>query len=141
MAKQQAEQQRRAALVDELGDLERRLLPFKLAHKRRTEVLAEIQTWAAEQAGEVAVNYRGERFVANVSARERRRHPVLAKVFAAVGKLKFLAMCSVTLKAIEDTLPLDKREGLIVESLDGPRSVKVLPLEPIEARMQQRQAA
>lgn len=125
---------KRGALVDELGELQTRLEPHRADLRREEALRREIRGWMAVDDPEHAASFEGRLYIAQVGPRKIERAPVIAKVFEALGVKKFLQLCSITLKAVEDHVPLPKRDGLIVQRRSGYRDVSVTPKPAAPAR-------
>jgi hypothetical protein len=115
----------RQRIVDRLGALEETIAPLKPAIKEAEGLRKTVRGWAADDdvAATVAVQYTGSRFDASVTACESRsRITSLAKLFKLLGVRKFLANCTFTLKALEET-GITPPKGLVVIEPTGSREV------------------
>lgn len=122
------ERKRRILIVDEIGQLENELALIKPKAKRVEVLKKEIQGWAESYPSEQPLMFEGERFAVQVSAKgNKRRISSMGKLFELLGKLKFLALCSFTLKAAEENLTAAQLNDVVVEELGvGERSVKAM---------------
>lgn len=121
-----AEAERKILVVDELGQLEAELAAVKLKAKLAEILKHEVQGWANEYPPEMPVMFEGRRYCAQVSARgNRRRIADMVKLFAVLGRDKFLKVCSFTLKAAEEQLaPQELSQVIVEDQYVGERTVK-----------------
>ncbi len=122
------ERKRRIQIVDEIGQLENELALAKPKAKRVEVLKKEIQGWAEAYPAEQPVMFEGQHFAVQVSAKgNKRRISSMEKLFGLLGKLKFLGLCSFTLKAAEENLTAAQLNEVVVEDLGiGERSVKAM---------------
>ena len=95
----------RSSVVDEIGALSAKLAPFAADVKRLEQLRKAARGWpeADKSKPEAAVAYSGKKFVLTLGPRENERKiRSLAAVFKEVGKTKFVAACSLTLKALTE---------------------------------------
>lgn len=117
----------RADIIDEFGELDRKVQEFAPTAKRHEALKSQIKTWFENHPADQELTEEGKLYTLQVGARAKeRRIASLAKVFKALGANKFLGICSVGLKALEDALGKDKAAGYIVEDQSGSRRLKVV---------------
>ena len=111
--------------IDELGALEEDLAPHQAKIKRIPELRNLISTHSGLQADQTGIVH-GREYTAMVGARKFESVIDIVKVFAKVGKAKFLRACSITQKAMADVLeiPEAERDALVTKEQTGPRDVK-----------------
>lgn len=118
----------REQIIDEYGELDRKVQQFAPTAKRHEELKSVIKGWYDKYPAEKATVAAGRRFEIQVSPREKeRRFRSMEAVSKAVGGLKkFLALCSVPLGAVEEAIGSGKLAGLVIEALTGSRRLKVV---------------
>jgi hypothetical protein len=116
----EAEEKRRRALVDELGDIN---------VSRAEAIKKEIrEVWMKDAKPEVTGSFPGDRHVANVTARKMEREVDTRKVYKFKGIKWLLEFCRIPVGIVEDHVALPDRVGMITSSQSGSRSVSVGPL-------------
>jgi hypothetical protein len=113
-------------LADEYGDLAEKIAPHKANIKRLEEVGKALRAHVADLDPEESAEVAGERHSVTIGPRGYESKIIsLEKVFSKLGKSKFLAACSLTLKALETALtPAD------VLTLTERKRTGYRPLEP-----------
>ncbi len=115
-------------MIDELGDVERKLEPYDKLAKRRKELRSEVSKWAEQLKPEASKTIDGRRFAVNIGPqRMERRIRSMAKAFVVLGQKLFLSLCSLPLKALDDTLAPDQVARLTVEERTGHREIVPMP--------------
>jgi len=138
MTKSEIEAAARVALVDEYGDLQTELAPFK-AKQARLEALAKtIRSWYVDQAGDQAHTAAGLRYQAVLGAKGSTTTladmPVIAK---ALGRKRFMLAVSITLKALQEFATPSQVTALAWKiPYTGSRDLLVTPLAQSEAKEQ-----
>lgn len=123
----------RRAVVDEYGDLAAELAPFK-AKQTRLDALAKImRSWYADADAEQAHVVNGDRYQAILGAKGLQTFVHMAEAFTALGRKKFLAAATLTLKALEEHLPAATVATLTHQERTGSRSLIVQALSPDQA--------
>lgn len=115
-----------ALLVDEMGDLERELAPFKLKTARLEALRKSLRDSFRMQAPSGTFEVAGTRFLALVGPCGAQRLVNVAALFKLVGLKRFLAMAAVSLKALAENENTDVGLAVIETSDTGPRTVNVL---------------
>jgi hypothetical protein len=96
-----AETQRRA-IVDEFGQLDAELSPIKGKLRRQEELGKLIRSWHSEAEAEATVESVGDKYAVVLSARGMQTSiGDIREVYKALGHDGFLALATVTLKALE----------------------------------------
>jgi hypothetical protein len=132
-----------AELIDELGDVRERLArsPVSRLKKRERAIVGIILAWMQGKKATATSTFAGSRFTVRVSACSHERQiKDLRKLFDRLGKKRFLELCSFTLKALEDHVPLPERAEFITETQTGARDVETLPREEPAAAGRRRAA-
>jgi hypothetical protein len=126
---------RRAGLVDEFGKLEAELMPHRAKIRRLEELSKVIRGWHADHDPEQGYKDSGNDFEVIVSAATMQTHfaPMKA-IFKALGKAKFLAAASITLKALEANLDAAGVLALTTKKRTGPRTLLVVAVPHSEPR-------
>ncbi len=120
-----AEDVSRAAIVDEYGELDRKIQEFKPTTKRYEELKKTIQGWYADLPAEQSSVAEGKLYTVQVGARENRRKITnMLKVYRLIGMQKFLELCSISLEAIEKVIAPSRLEGIISSERTGPRTLR-----------------
>ncbi len=131
---------RRAAVIDELGEVEKRLESKKPDERRKKELVKEILSWVPKTlaAAEETV-FHGKKYDARITAQENERTITsMEKVAELLGIKAFIQHAKVTLKQLEVLLSPAQQGQVISSDRTGPRSVDV---ELREAGQQQKKAA
>jgi hypothetical protein len=117
----------RAKVIDELGELERQRAAFKPKNERALELQKEIAGWYEHLPGEQEFEAQGDRYIVQVGPRALTRTiSSMAKVFAFLGKLKFLEVCEIPMKVINREIPEEQHADFLEESRDGKRKITVI---------------
>jgi len=117
-----------AELIDELGDLQKRIAAAAPLGKRAAAIRETILGWAKGLKATASATFDGTRYVAVVGACQNKRTIKDAgKLFDRLGKKLYLELSSVPLSAVEEHVPLPERPKYIEESLTGPRRLEVMP--------------
>lgn len=136
-----AELKRRRAIIDELGALQAKYPDLTKDQAHMRVLKSQIEAWAdTEKKANEPVAYEGERYIANVTARENKREIPLSsrlKLLLIWGREKFLARSTMALKQVDDDEELtfaQKAELIAVEPNSGDRKVKCVPRALIRAK-------
>jgi hypothetical protein len=118
----------RAAIVDEYGELRRKLALGKRDADRAKELGEQIASWFDGQAGDQEFQVEGRRYLAQVSARPLKRSVKdMVKLFLAIGKQAFLAACDFPAAAMDRLLDAEQQTRLIHSEHVGKRRVTAVP--------------
>src|SRR5436305_493416 len=103
----QPPQPTRQQLIDEFGELDRRIDLFAPTVKRHKALQETIRSWYVDHPADQPAIALGDVYEVQVSARTEERYFDLKtkiKIFGKLGKAKALELFSITLKAVEDAL-------------------------------------
>jgi hypothetical protein len=120
----------RTKTVDQIGALEAKLAPYAgdIATLKRLREAAREWPAADKIAPESTACYSGKRYVLTLGMRENERKiRNLADVFALVGKVRFVAACSLTLKALGELVGQDA-DKFVSFARTGYRTITVAKL-------------
>ena len=112
-----------AAMVDELGSIEQRLKLVAGDVKRGDEIKKQLRALMDNSPADAEASFPGETYVAIVSARRFEKIVDTAAAWKTLGPRLFVSIARLTVKALEDNVPLMKRAKLISEERTGPRIV------------------
>jgi hypothetical protein len=122
------------ALVDEFGELDRKVQAFKPTADRHKWLKEKILGFTMDTAASEPATFLGSKYSAIVGAQQMQRSiESMAKVYKLVGKDRFLDLCSMTLKALEHEVGEIAAAQYIQELQTGPRKVTVILSMPIAA--------
>jgi hypothetical protein len=113
-----------AAVVDEIGDLEAELAPWKQKTARLEALRKSLRDHYASEPADATFEVHGTRFLTLVGPRAAQRLVNCASLFKLIGQKRFLAICAVTLKALEEACKLDVVLACVETSDTGPRTMK-----------------
>jgi hypothetical protein len=117
--------------VEELGSLEREIGLLRQKEARNKEIKDQVAKWAKEFPADHWVHFEARGHTAQASPQQKqRRIASMKKVFQFFGVKKFLELCSISLKAIDDHTTAEQRESLLVEERDGLRKVRTVVNAP-----------
>lgn len=117
------------AILDEFGAASAALTAHQAKAKPIQERCAKLRetilSWVAEAPADLSFDFDGRDYGAAVTAqRLERTIPSMKKVLGALGEKRFLALCSIPIKALDDELNPDARARLIHEEPSGRREVR-----------------
>jgi hypothetical protein len=121
--------QDRSAIVDEFGELDRRVAEFKPQLKRYEALKAQIRTWAEKIPAADSVEYAGTRYTAQLGPREMKRTVIdKLKAFTILKKVLGLkgALAVVTIpleKAVDAHIPEAQHKLIVKEERTGSRDI------------------
>jgi len=123
------------ALIDEFGELDRQLQAFQPTAARHRVLREQIMAWAPDLLPAQATTFSSDLYDLHLTARQSERSIVsMPKVYKAIGKETFLSICSLSLKALEETLGKDRAEAHVAWNQSGPRKlVAVAKASPARA--------
>lgn len=117
----------RAAIIDEYGELQRRVDEFRPVAERCAMLARTIASWYADEPPEESFVEEGRRYSVQISPRTVKRTIVnMAKLYALVGKAKFLEMATVTLSAVDKHVAAPLHSKFIRAEMTGERRVKAV---------------
>lgn len=121
----------RAALVDELGDLQAQAAPL---NARIKELKGLLTLEFVGKAPETAFHVFGARFEMTLSACKKVRSITdMLRLFKILGVRKFLENCSFPLAAVDEHLTLPERAAVLTESRGSTREMTVTPVKAPQA--------
>lgn len=125
--KKELKPDRSKELVDELGKIEEQIALAGLGQlqKRAEEIKREIRSWLDGRPADAGATFEGATYVVVVSAKRMERVVDVVKAFAALGKAKFLACCSLSATRVQQVATLEEASALIAEDRTGSRTVSV----------------
>src|SRR6185436_20314297 len=108
------------ALIDEYGELDRRLQMQAPDVARHVVLKAAIKSWFDGAPADADGIVEGRVYRLHLSAREReRRVRSMRDLVAVIGLEKFLELASVPIGALEDLLGKTRAAGLVIEARTG----------------------
>jgi hypothetical protein len=117
----------RPHLVDEYADLERKLAPHRANLRRFEEVARLLRLAAVEKPGKQSVTIAGERYDVMLSPAGMKTVIASAAVlYEALGREKFLAVASTTLKALEEHVDPLRIATLTRQEQTGTRTITAI---------------
>lgn len=119
-----------STLVDELGELDQQMQPLKALAGRAEKIKAQLRAHIGEQKipAEEAVILKGKRFEVEARLPPQREVCSMKALFDRLGQTKFLRICTVTIKAIEEALPRSEAAKMLRWGFAPTRHLKVRPL-------------
>jgi hypothetical protein len=124
----------RRAVVDEYGKLAAELAPWKPKQSRLDELAKIIRDWYADADAETPHTLTGELYQATVTAKGMQTIIDMGAVWRALGRTKFIAAVSVTLKALEAVMPASTLATVTAKTRTGSRSLSVSPVPVPQAQ-------
>lgn len=112
-----------AAMVDELGSIDQRLKLYAPDSKRADDIKKQLRALLEDSPPDAEASFPGDTYVAIVSARRFEKIVDTAAAYKVLGVKLFVSLAKLTVKAVEDHVPLMKRAKLITEERTGPRVV------------------
>jgi hypothetical protein len=116
-----------AAIVDELGDLEKELQPFKPKIARAEALRKMLRDKYREQAADQSFQVHGTKWSALLSACGNSTEILVRALFKAIGASKFLDVATVSIKAASAAVPAEVLASCSSVSQTGSRSLTVVP--------------
>lgn len=114
-------------LIDELGECEERIGQLDPDIARVKVIKEQINTWITDEAADKPVVLQGNVFDSVAGVRKKERKIVaMDKVFAVLGKAKFIGLCSFPLGILDKVIPNSKAAGLVVEERTGARQIETV---------------
>jgi hypothetical protein len=130
-----SEQKRRAAAVDEFGELERQRAEFAPSAARHAALREEIASWVADEPPDQEFVFEGQRYLVHVGPKTLEREiRDMPRLFKILGLKRFLALCRFPLAAIDQHVPPAEHPAVVRQDHTGSRKVKAvakpLPFPP-----------
>jgi hypothetical protein len=117
----------RSAIIDEYGELDRRIAEFKPICDRAAALKKEIVSWFERESADQSFVAEGLRYTVQISPKAVERRIVdMAKLFLRIGKAKFLELCRFPLAAIDQHIPAENHSEFLLSERSGNRSVKAV---------------
>lgn len=114
-----------AAAVDELGDLEKLLAPFKLQIARAEQLRRIVRSAFEDSPAEEEIKATGSRFVAVLGPRGNETRIDFPELIAAIKPERFALFATCTLKSLRDNAPAELVARVTSVGNTGPRSLAV----------------
>lgn len=119
------------ALIDEYGELDRRMQIRATDYGRYESLKRAIKTWFEQVPPDADGTVEGEVYLLHLSAREReRRIRDIREVIEIIGLDKVLEIATVPIGALENLLGKAHVETLTVQVRSGSRRIKAIPKRP-----------
>jgi len=116
-----------AGLIDRYGELSRQIELVKPAIAEHKMLGSVIQGMFADSPADQPRTAQGRLYTLQVSARElQTSFHNIRSVYKALGVQKFLEKCSITLKAVKDTVGAEQYLKLVTTARTGPRTIKAV---------------
>jgi len=119
----------RTALIDEFGALDVEVKAFAPTKTRHEDLAKTIRAWYPDEVlpAHHATTAPGTSCDVLVGMRGEERHIVsMIRIFKLLGKGRFLELCHIALKALEEALGKEAVEAQVVYKRTGPRKLTVL---------------
>lgn len=114
----------RAAIIDQLGQIEQDLAPMKNLEKLASALSAQVRGWCEKTPVDQTATLEGFKFIVTLGACENQRSiNSMEEVLDRVGSHKFLAACSLTLKKLQELVTPPDFEKLTTQERTGARPV------------------
>jgi hypothetical protein len=115
-------------VIEELGEVERKLEPYDKLAKRRKELRGQVSKWAEQLSPEASKTLDGVRYAVAIGPqRLERRIKSMARTAKLLGMKLFYSLCSLPLKALEDHLSENQLRALVAEERTGHREIVTMP--------------
>jgi len=116
-----------ADLIDRYGELSRQIDLVKPAIAEHKMLGSVIQGMFADVPADQPRTAQGRLYTLQISAREMQTSLLnIRSVYKALGVQKFLEKCSITLKAVKDTVGEEQYQKLVTTARTGPRTIKAV---------------
>lgn len=116
------------AVLDEFGELDRRVQAFKPAASRHKLLRETILAWYPDLPGDQAASLSGQLYDVRITECDNETHVLsMPKLFKAMGRVDFLAACKVTIKAMQARLGEAATALHLEKRRTGPRHVVAVP--------------
>lgn len=117
----------RAAIIDEFGDVCALRAGFAPTEKRHKQLADEIKSWYEDAAAAREFTEKGDRYQLAISMRSLAKTINIRAAYKKLGINKFLAACTITLKALGELLSEPEVDALWEEDRTGHRSYVTTP--------------
>lgn len=114
-----------AALIDELGDLEKLLAPLSPKLARHEQLKKLLRTEFASAPGDQGVEVCGLRYIAFLGPKASQRVLDVARLAKSISAKLFFSIATVTLDSVERNVPAEIAAQCISQGPTGSRSLKV----------------
>ena len=120
----------RAALIDEAGDLGRKIAAWKATgiERRDKQIAEEMATWYTDAAADQDFTEKGLRYTLSVSPRANQTSINIRAAYKILGLAKFLTACTLTLKALKQHLSEPEVLALTSSDRTGHRTYGLTPI-------------
>lgn len=119
----------RRATVDKLGAIRERLAKVKLDQAAEKAICEEIRdVWMQGVAAASPAFFHGEKYTVHVTQRKFERAIDCAALAKRVGVTAFMRAATITMKAFEALVSVERRDGLVSMQQTGSREIAVVPL-------------
>lgn len=116
---------RRSEIVDEFGRLSAKIAELKSAKDRYDQLRKQIAGWYESADPEGTFTEEGTCYSVEIGARKFERVITsMKKLKAYLGLTKFLELCSFTLSAIDEHVPVEDRAPFVDCTRTGSREIK-----------------
>ncbi len=122
----------RAAIVDRYGELKAKVLAFKPVQDEYEKLGSRIRGWYDAEPGDQSFTEAGTSFAVVISARSIERLPDKPRLYAALGKKRFIDMCGFTLTRIAQCFSGEELPAYVTESQTGSRRIDVQPISGVK---------
>jgi hypothetical protein len=127
----------RAKLIDEYGELCRQLDAIKPAVMRHKELGSMLQSWYVDTPADEPVTAQGRLYTLQISPRDHQTTiKDIRRVYRVLGVAKFLELCSITLKAVKESVDAKVYEGLVETHRTGFRTLKTVLRAPAKQELE-----
>ncbi len=117
-----------AAAIDELGSLEKELIPWRAKLKRVEKLREAIRAHFADEPATRAIEARGAAYLATLGPRAFERRVDCKKLVQEIGLKAYAAIASPTLTAIEEALAPDIVARCVTQDYVGARPLKTFEI-------------
>jgi len=115
----------RAAIVDEYGELSRRIQELKPTTARAEQLRKTIQGWYDNEPADQSFTAIGRKFSVQVSARANKRSiRDIFKLARVLGRQLFMSIATVRMEDLDRHLTEDQANKLIAVDQTGPRKIE-----------------
>jgi hypothetical protein len=114
-----------AAIADELGALDTELAPFKTKYSRAESLRKALREICKDREATSQFVFEGDNYVVTLGAKSNEKFVRLAAAFKALGKVKFITACSMTIKAITEAVAPEVLPSLVGSEQTGSRNISI----------------
>lgn len=123
----------REAIVDRFGLLKSRMKEYQPDIDEYERLGRRIKGWYDTEPADKSFTEHGSSYTVSISPRSNERLPDKPRIFAALGKRRFLELCGFTLKNTEKAFSGEELPRYVTETQTGLRRLDVQPVEVREA--------